>query len=566
MPTPARPGPSGRRPIRNVALVGPSGSGKSTLVDALLRHTGSSAVGDPNDRPTGALSLVAIRQAGVTVHLLDTPGHADFVGEVVAGLRAADGVVFVVSAVAGLDPVNAQLWQQCSAAGLARVVVVTHLDSHRADFDETVALCQRVLDEDVLALNLPMHDDGGSVAGLLTLLDARVVDHSTGRRVERTADPEHLALVDALRTDLIEALVGGSEDETLLDRYLDGKQPEPQQLAEALAAGVASGQLWPVLATAPLAGVGLAELLDLLVDAFPAPAERACPPVSRPDGAPALPLACDPAGPLVAEVVRTAADAEGRRLSFVRVFSGTLRPEITVTARGHRVDGPAQRASEVVGPLAAPQGSSLHPVDSCSAGDLCAVAGLDSAGTGDTLSAVDDPLLLAAWSLPEPQLPIAVEAASPLDREQLSAALRRLVCEDPVARLEWREATRQQVLWCTGPLHAEVLLDRLRSRDGTEVRTPDVEVPLRQVASGLLEPWCAVSIFVPTAFARSVLSDLSGRRARRATRESDPEDDEQSVVRVELPEVELLGYAAALRVVSHGTGSFSRRAIGDEPR
>ncbi|MDQ3502814.1 MAG: GTP-binding protein [Actinomycetota bacterium] len=550
-----------------MALVGPSGSGKSTLVDALLRHTGSPALADPNDRPAGALSLVAIRHAGVTVHLLDTPGHADFVGEVVAGLRAADGVLFVVSAAAGLDAVNAQLWQQCSAAGLARAVVVTHLDSPRADFDETVALCQRVLDEDVLALNLPMHDDGGSVAGLLTLLDARVVDHSTGRRVERTADPEHLALVDALRTDLIEALVGVSEDETLLDRYLQGEQPEPQQLAAALAAGVAGGQLWPALATAPLAGVGLTESLDLLVDAFPGPAERACPPVSRPDGAPVLPLTCDPAGPLVAEVVRTAIDPEGRRLSFVRVLSGTLRPEITVEARRHRVDRPAQRAPAVVGALAAPLGSSLHPVDSCSAGDLCAVAGLDSAETGDTLSALDDPLLLASWGLPEPQLPIAVEAASPLDREQLSTALRRLVCEDPVARLEWREATRQQVLWCTGPLHAEVLLDRLRSQDGIEVFTPAVEVPLlRSATGGLLEPWCAVSIFVPTAFARSVLSDLSGRRARSATRESDPEDDEQSVVRAELPEVELLCYAAALRAVSHGTGSFSRRVIGDEPR
>jgi len=289
--------------------------------------------------------------------------------------------------------------------------------------------------------------------------------------------------------------------------------------------------------------------------------------VSRTDGEPALPLTGDAAGPLVAQVVRTTTDPDGRRLSYVRVFSGTLRPEAPVAVWGHAAGGPVQRAAEVVGHLAAPLGLALRPVASCSAGDVCAVAGLGSARTGDTVSAGDDPLLLAPWTSPEPQLPLAVEAASPLDRPRLTAALRRLVGEDPVARLEHRATTGQQILWCTGPLHAEVLLDRLRSQDGIEVCTPAVEVPLlRSASGGLLEPWCAVRILVPTAFAGSVLSDLSSRRTRRAARECDPEDDEQSVVRADLPEVELLGYAAVLRAVSHGTGSFSRRAIGDEPR
>lgn len=557
---PACPGRPGRRPIRNVALVGPSAAGKSTLVDALLEHTGARRLA-PSDRPSWALSLVGIRQAGVTVNLLDTPGDPDLVGELGAGLRAADGVLFVVSSAAGLDAVTEQLWQQCSAAGRARAVVVTQLDRPGADFDETVALCQRVLDEDVLALHLPMHDDSGSVAGLLALLDARVADHSTGHRIERAADAEHLALIDALRTDLIEAVVGVSEDDSLLDAYLEDRQPDAEQLGAVLHIAVAGAQFWPAVAAAPLIGVGVTELLGLLVDGFPAPSERACPPVSRPDGTPALPLTCDPAGPLAAEVVRTATDPEGRRLSYVRVWSGTLRPEVTVEVWGHGPDAPEQRPSAVVGPLMQTLGRSLQPMEVCSAGDLCAVAGLDAAETGDTLSARADPLLLAPWSLPAPQLQIAVEAASPADRERLPAALRRLVGEDPVARLEERETTGQQVLWCTGPLHAEVVLARLRSREGIDVRTPDVQV---RSASGPSEQWCAVTIAVPTAFSRSVLSDLSGRRARHATRTSDPEDDEQSVVRAELPEVELLGYAAALRVVSHGTGSFHRRAI--EPR
>ncbi len=564
--TPARPGRPGRPPIRNVALVGPSGSGKSTLVDALLQHTGGSPAASDTDHRSRALAVSRIHSAAVAVHLLDTPGHPDLAGEVGAGLRAADGALFVVPAVGGLDAVTGRLWQRCADVGLPRAVVITQLDHPRADFDETVALCQRVLDQDVLALNLPMHGDDGSVAGLLGLLDLRVADHSTGRRVERAADPEHLALVDTLRGDLIEALVGVSEDETLLDRYVQGHEPASQQLAAALDAGVASGQLWPALAVAPLLGVGIAELLDLLLDGFPAPTPGACPAVSRPKGTPALPLTGDPAGPLVAEVVRTTSDPAGRRRSYVRVFSGTLRPQAAVAIWGHGPGGPEQRAAQLVGPLSAPPGGPSEPIVSCAAGDICAVAGLDAAATGDTVSAVDDPLLLEGWNLPEPQLAVAVEAASPVDRDRLSAALDALVGADPVARLEHRQATGQQLLWCTGPLHAEVLLDRLR-KDGLDVRTPSVEVPLlRSASGGLLEPWCAVTIRVPTAHARSVLSDLSGRRARRTAHESESEDDEQSVVRAELPEVELLGYAAALRSVSHGTGSFSRRPIGDEPR
>ena len=555
----------GLPPIRNVALVGPSGSGKSTLVEALLTLAGTPAPGRSEQRST-ALSFAGIRQAGVTVHLLDTPGHPDFVGEVTAGLRAADGVVFVISAVDGLDAVTGQLWHRCAAAGLARAVVVTHLDSPRADFDETVALCQRVLDEDVLVLHLPMHDDDGSVAGLIALLDARVADSSTGRRVERPADPEHLSLLETLRTDLVEAVLGASEDEMLLDSYLEGDRPATEQLATTLHDAVAHGHLRPALAAAPLVGVGVAELLGLLVDGFPAPPERGSPPVSRPDGEPVLPLAGTAAGPLVAEVVRTTTDPDGRRLSYVRVFSGTLRPEAPVAVWGRAAGAPVRRTAAVVGHLSAPLGPVLRPVASCSPGEICAVAGLGSAQTGDTLSAEHDPLLLAPWSSPEPQLPLAVEAASPLERPRVGAALRRLVGEDPVARLEHRTTTDQQILWCTGPLHAEVLLDRLRSQDGIDVHTHEVEVPLlRSASGGLLEPWCAVIIRVPTAFAGSVLSDLSGRRARSATRESDPEDDEQSVVRAELPEVELLGYAAALRATSHGTASFSRSPIGAEP-
>ena len=692
------PAPRAAAHVRNVAVVGHSGAGKTTLVEALLAAGGAvSRPGDVQDGTTTcdseevehrlghsvSLSVAALEHDGVKLNLLDTPGAPDFVGELRAGLRAADGVLFVVSAAGGLDAVTAQLWAECEAVGIPRAVVVTQLDRARADFDESVALCQRLLGDGILPLHLPMHDDDGSVAGLISLLDEKVADHSGGERVVRDADPEHLALVADLRAELVEGVIAESEDETLLDRYLAGEQVDVAVLTADLETAVARGHFHPVLAAAPLAGVGTRELLDLLVAGFPSPLEHPCPPVTRPDGSPAAPITCDPDGPLVAEVVKTATDPYVGRVSWVRVFSGTLRADAPVHVSGHgsggvwqRPDHPDHDVDERVGPISSPLGAALRPVADCPAGDICVVSKLGSAETGDTLSAKDDPLLVAPWRLPEPQLPVAVQAATRSDEERLGTALARLAAEDPTVRVERRADTGQQLLWCVGPGHADVLLDRLRNRHGVEVTTPDVVVPqqetlkapvtvtgrhvkqsgghgqyavvvlelepgpsgsgisfeqrvvggavpssfhgsvekgvraqaergvsdgrplvdvrvalvdgkahsvdssdaafqaagalavreaVAQAGTVVLEPWSEVEVVVPAAFVGSVMSDLSGRRARVTGSEPDPEDDERAVVRAQLPDAELLGYAAALRGVSHGTGSFVRRPTGFEP-
>jgi elongation factor G len=183
------PGPRPAEQVRNVVLVGPAGAGKTTLVEALLARTGAisragrvedgTTVGDSDALEVArqhsvALSVAATEHAGVKLTLLDTPGGADFVGELRAGLRAADAALFVVSAVGGMDPRTVQLWDECASVGMPRAVVVTQLDRPRADFDETVALCQRTLGEGLLPLYLPMHGDlpgqPDAVAGLIGLL------------------------------------------------------------------------------------------------------------------------------------------------------------------------------------------------------------------------------------------------------------------------------------------------------------------------------------------------------------------------------------------------------------
>jgi elongation factor G len=502
-------GAAGRAPaadqpaaIRNVVLVGHTGAGKTTLVESLLVATGTiTRAGRVEDGTTVTdfdesehrqqrsvgLALAPLEWNGIKVNLLDTPGYADFVGDLRAGLRAADAALFVVSAVDGIDGTTQMLWEECSAVGMPRAVVVTRLDHQRADFDEIVAICQRAFGDGVLPLYLPLHNDDGQVGGLIGLLSQRVFDYSSGSRVERDPDAEHLPLIEEARNSLIEGIIAESEDETLMDRYLGGEDLDVKMLIDDLETAVARGSFYPVVACATPSGLGTQELLEVMTQGFPSPLEHDVPPVTTPDGKPKAPLACSPTGPLVAEVVKTTTDPYVGRVSLVRVFSGTLRPDTVVHVSGHfsRFYG-ADRGhedhdiDERVGALSSPLGKLQRTAGQAIAGDICAVAKLTRAETGDTLSDKDDPALMEPWVMPEPLLPVAIRAHSKADEDKLSQALSRLVAEDPTMRLEMNAETRQLVLWCMGEAHVDVLLDRLKNRYGVEVDPVEHRVSLRE--------------------------------------------------------------------------------------
>ncbi|MFG2009397.1 elongation factor G-like protein EF-G2 [Micromonospora sp. NPDC048868] len=485
--------------IRNVVLVGHSGAGKTTLVEALLAASGTiGRAGNVADGTTVcdhdpaavrqqrsvSLACAPLLHGGVKVNLLDTPGYADFVGELRAGLRAADAALFVVSAVDGMDAATAALWEECAAVDMPRAVAVARLDHPRADFDEAVALCQRVFGDNVLPLYLPMlGDDGISTVGLLGLITRRVFDYTAGLPAEvREPDPEHLPAIVESRNELIEGIIAESEDESLMDRYLDGEEIGTDVLVDDLEKAVARGHFYPVVPVCAETGVGLDALLEVLTAGFPSPLEHELPAVAGVDGSPRPPLTCDPDGPLVAEVVKTTVDRHVGRVSLVRVFSGTLRPEQTVHVSGHGMaerGHPDHDADERVGHIYTPLGASLREVGVCVAGDICAITKSGSAETGDTVSAKDDPLLIAPWEMPEPLLPVAVVARSRADEDALARNLARLVAGDPTMRLERNPETHQLVLWCMGEAHADVVLERLRA-GGVELDTEPVRVALRE--------------------------------------------------------------------------------------
>jgi elongation factor G len=473
--------------IRNVVLVGPGGSGKTTLVETLLAASGAvtragsvrdgSTVCDFEDSEHAhgrsiSLAVAPLVHAGVKVNLVDTPGYADFVGELRAGLRAADCALFVLAANEGVDTSTRTLWRECADVGMPRAVVVTKLDQARADYDGVLRQARAAFGDTVVPLYVPVRR-GGEVVSLTGLLSPGPGD------------------TEALRGELIEAVIEESEDETLMERYVGGEEIAEEVLLADLERAVARGTFFPVVPVCSTTGVGCTELLDLATRAFPAPSEHPAPAVFKPSGATAAAIGCDPSGPLVAEVVKTTSDPYVGRLSLVRVFSGTLTPDQPVHVSGHftsfygDTSGHADHdEDERVGALAHPFGRAQVPATRVVAGDLCAIGRLTRAETGDTLSSVEDPRVLRPWTMPEPLLPVAIVAHSKADDDKLSQGLGRLGAEDPSLRIVNDPETHQLVLWCLGETHAEVVLERLTSRYGVHVDQVPFAVSLRETFAG----------------------------------------------------------------------------------
>lgn len=676
--------------IRNVVLVGPSGGGKTTLVEALLVASGvlsrAGTVADGNtvcdyddaeirqQRSVG-LALASLAHDGIKINLVDTPGYADFVGELRAGLRAADCALFVIAANEGVDEPTKSLWQECSQVGMPRAVVITKLDHARANYQSALSAAQEAFGDKVLPLYLPAGN------GLIGLLSQTHYEYDGSKRTTHPPDPSYADRIEELRGALIEGIIEESEDESLMERYLGGEAIDESVLIEDLEKAVARGSFFPVIPVCSATCVGTLELLEIATRGFPSPLEHPLPEVFTPQGASHAKLTCDPDGPLLAEVVKTTSDPYVGRVSVVRVFSGTIRPDTTVHVSGHFASFFGEGNSHVdhdederIGALSFPLGKQQRPAPVVLAGDMCAIGKLSRAETGDTLSDKAEPLVLKPWTMPESLLPVAIQAHAKTDEDKLSVGLGRLAAEDPTLRIEQNPETHQVVLWCMGEAHAGVVLDALANRYGVTVDTVELRVPLRETFAGkakghgrhvkqsgghgqyavcdveveplpegagfefvdkvvggavprqfipsvekgvraqmekgvaagypvvdirvtlldgkahsvdssdfafqmagalalkeaaaatkviLLEPIDEISVLVPDDLVGAVMGDLSGRRGRVLG--TDTAGNERTLVKAEVPQVELTRYAIDLRSLSHGAASFTRSFVRYEP-
>lgn len=510
------PGVTAAAGLRTVVLLGAPGVGKTALAAAL---TG----GEPTTgSPTTHLDVLNLDAGGVRLSVVDTPGHYDLAGTAAAGVRAADAALVVVSAVGGVPPKTVEWWQSLEEAEMPRAIVVTHLDDPAADFDETVALCERLLGAGIVARHLPLfagdkHRPGPPV-GVIDVQTGLLRSYGDSDVSARPADPEHVALVGDARDELLEELGSGSDDESLLDRYLDGDVVSAAEWESAYESAVARGATHPVVPAMPTTGLGTAEVLDLVFRAFPAPRHRALPSVQTADGRPAMPLTADPAGPLVAQVVgRTV----GER-SIVRVFSGTLRGGALVIAGGR--------------PATVPETAGV-----AEAGSLALLEDFGDVAVGATIA--NEAVTLPLWRVPEPTYPVR------LDRAPADAEVVQLLADDPGLRAEADADTAELLLWCAGPRHAHVTLETSLLGD---INHASAAVPQRPDASAVVD----ATVTVPSALVGLVVRHLPTRGGTRST--STEDDSLRTTISIEIPEAQWPAYVTEIRELTDGTAELHR--------
>ncbi|HET7676999.1 MAG TPA: elongation factor G [Candidatus Limnocylindrales bacterium] len=470
--------------LRNVVLAGHAGSGKTTLAEHLLHAAGATTrLGKVDDGTSFLdyepeeqkrklslnLAVASLEHGDHLVTLLDTPGYADFVGEMVSGFAAADAALLTMDASGGVEAGTETAIALGRSSGTAALFVLTKCDRENADPLAALDALRAAFGSKIAPLQVPI-GKAESFKGYVDLVH-RTAWLTEGGTMKEAPIPDDLADEVARRRDqLLEAAAEADDD--VLTKYLEGEDVSDAELDACLHKGVRESILAPLVLTAAGRDVGVQGLLDAIVRYLPSPAERSNVAAHDKGGA-EVPLSADPAGPLCLQVFKTAADPFVGRLTYFRVFAGTLRSHDHVwnAARGEE---------ERIGQLLLLKGKEQEPVGEIAAGRIGAVAKLVHTATGDTLSSRERPLTLPAIEFPAPSLAVAVEPQTKADLDKLGAALARMLEEEPTVKVERHHETGEQLLWAQGENQIAVLAERLKRKFGAAVVTRPPRVPYRE--------------------------------------------------------------------------------------
>ena len=422
-----------------------------------------------------SLSLAQFEWRGHKVNLLDSPGFPDFLGEVAAGLRVSDLVIFVLNAVDGIEVQTEIIWKMAVKANLPRVVFVNKLDRERASFDGCLTQLQDRFGAGIAPLQIPIGEES-NLRGVVDLLADVAYTYANGTATEGPIPTELSDRVHGIHDALVEGIVVADDD--LLEKYLDGEVPPVDQLAKTLAKGVASASVFPVICGSATSMVGVDRLLELIVEEGPSPLDRGGFVVSAGGGS--LEINPDPSGEPLCFVFKSIADRHVGQLSLMKVLSGKVRPD-------HHLVCSRSGADVRLHTLLALKGAEQAAAEEAQAGDLLAVAKLNDVHTNDTLAPRGKPVTVPAIELPAPSLGVAIRAKTQADDDKLGNALHRLLEEDPSLRIDRNEETHQTLLWGQGETHLRVAMDRLARKFGVAVITEDVRVAYRETISGTAE-------------------------------------------------------------------------------
>ena len=450
--------------LRNVALLSHSGAGKTSLGEALLLASGAiTRLGKTEDGTlTGDYEPEAVKRTSSTqlsvlpcvwkdhkVTLLDTPGYFDFIGDALSALRVADAAVLVVAAGAGVEVGTEQMWKEVKRQGIPCIIVVNKLDRENTDFLATVEQIRDTLGKECFALQVPIgqeHEFKG-VVNILPAPDAIPAEAQSG--------------FDQAREGLVESIAETNDD--LATKWLEEGTLSDEELIEPLKQAVVDGTAIPVLAASATHGVGGAELLDALVALVPPPNK--------------VQISVDSGAPLSALAFKTSADSHVGKLTFLKVFSGTLNSnsEVYDVAKGK---------AEHVGQLFIPMGKNQDQVPSLVAGEIGAVGRLGETTTGNTLCTKDNTVELDGIDFPEPVYKMAVYPKTKSDTDKMGTALARLSEEDPSLHFVRDQSTGESLLSGMGDAHLSVMVQRAERKFGVHLNLQTPRVPYKETIGG----------------------------------------------------------------------------------
>lgn len=467
--------------IRNVALVSHSSAGKTMLAEAFLHFTGATTrLGRIEDGTTASdfedeehrrgislsTTVIPVEYKNHKINFLDTPGYTDFVGEVISALRVADGALVLVDAVAGAEVGTEIAMNYCDEFKLPRCIVINKMNRDNANFAKALESVRAVGSMRMIPVQLPWGEKS-EFKGVLDLLTMKAYE-GDGKTV-KDIPAEFKDDVEAARMELIEAAAEG-EDELLM-KYLEGEELSEDEVRQGLIRAVRSGAFAPVLVAAGSAEMGLARILDTVVDLFPSPALIPAVKADGKAGEESLP-AVD-SGPLAAYVWKTTADPFVGKINYFRVYSGTFTSD-------SRVWNPGKSAEERIGNVHLLRGKEQIPMKVVHCGDIASVSKLSATATGDTLCDKGHPLTLAMPTYPHALYRVAVTPKTQADAGKISPTLTRLTEEDPTLSWFQEMATNQTILQGMGDQHIDVAIRKAEAKFQTSLITQEPKVPYRE--------------------------------------------------------------------------------------
>jgi elongation factor G len=460
--------------IRNVALISHVGTGKTSLVDAALYDSGavtrqgkvdegsSVADYDPDElrrRMTLNTKVLPVEWKNTKINFIDTPGYADFVGEVKAGLRVADAALVVVTAEKGVEVGTELTWQYAGERNLPRMVLVNKLDRENTSFDQALESLRKQFGLKVVPLQLPIGEQAG-FRGVIDLVSQKGYTFEGGNKVQEVPVPAELKdKISTYREQLIESAV--ESDDTIMEKFLEGEELSDEEILSVVKMGTRSGQLVPVLCASTSKNIGVQALLDAIVDYIPAAA----------DAVPEDAQAFD--GNLSMFVFKTTAAQVGTISSF-RVYSGTLKSD-------SHVFNAQTKADERIGQLIIQRGKTQENATEIPAGDFGAVTKLSNTHTGDTLtSSKDTTTALEPINFPEPVYTVAVFPKSKADLDKMSNALARIVEEDRTLRVTRDPETAEVLLSGMGESHIQIVVEGIKRKYGVDLEVREPRISYRE--------------------------------------------------------------------------------------